>query len=211
MPIRVAITDDHPMVVNGLTNMLQNYAHIAVAATFSTGEELLNGLQEAAFDVLLLDINLPGMQGTELVRIISKSYPGLRIIAVSSMDDVFHIKEMMTHGCAGYLLKKTNSDTLVKAIEQVYKGEEFLEPELKELLLNDLLKKPKRLPQHIHITKREKEILQLVVKEYSNKEIADALSLSESTVKNHRFSLLQKLDVKNSVGLARKAMELGLI
>lgn len=210
MKIRIAITDDHPMVVSGLKNMLAHYTHLEIAATFTSGQALLDGLLIHSFDVLLLDINLPDKKGTELIVTLRKKYPLMKIIAVTSMEDVYYIKKMMSNGCAGYLLKKSDEDTLVQAIEEVYKGNEFLEPELKTLLLNEVLKKPLE-PSEVHITKREKEILQLIVAQYSNKEIAEKLYLSENTVKNHRFSLQHKLQVKNSIGLVAKAQELGLI
>jgi len=210
--IKVGITDDHPLVVKGLQNVLSAYPHLVVSHTYATGEELLAGLRREQPDVLLLDINLPDKTGNELIRVISKKYPGIRVLALTSIDSSFHVKDMMQHGCMGYLLKNADAEMLVQAIERVYAGEEFLEPELKDRLLRSMLK-IKKQAEHIRptLTRREKEILQLIAGEYTSQEIAQKLSLSQRTVDNHRFSLLQKLHAKNSIGLVKSALQLGLI
>jgi len=211
MSIRIAITDDHPLVIIGLKQVFSAYGHIEVQATYNLGAALLEGLEREQPDVLLLDIQLPDMPGTELARIISKKYPSVRIIALTSMDNTFHAKTMLQHGCLGYLLKNSDPQVLLQAVEQVHRGEQFIEPSIREELLQNLSRSKKQAaginPQ---LTRREKEILKLVVAENTNQEIADKLFLSERTVKNHRLSLLHKLNVKNSVGLARIALELGL-
>lgn len=210
MPIRVAITDDHPMVISGLRNMLQQYQDIEVTATYADGKELLNGLTGDVPDVLLLDICMPGQTGNDLVRIISKAYPALAILALTSIDASYHVKDMMDHGCMGYLLKKTDQETLVQAIRQVNIGKQYVDLSLREQLHEAMLSRRKAggLPS---LTRREKEILQYVASGHSNQEIADKLFLSLRTVKNHRFNLLQKLDVKNSVELVKIALEAGLV
>lgn len=211
MQIKIAITDDHPLVIIGLMQVLSQHTHIAVESTYHSGTALLAGLEQSLPDVLLLDIQLPDMQGNELARIISKKYPSVRILALTSLDNTFHAKDMLQQGCLGYLLKNTDPQILIQAIEKVYHGEQFIEASLKEELLLNLSRTKKQAagvtPQ---LTRREKEILQLVVAELTNQEIAEKLFLSERTVKNHRMSLLHKLNVKNSVGLARVALELGL-
>jgi len=210
MPIRVAITDDHPMVINGLKNMLQQYQDIEVTATYADGKELLNGLTGDVPDVLLLDICMPGQTGNELVRIISKTHPAIAILALTSIDASYHVKDMLDHGCLGYLLKKTDQENLVNAIRQVNLGKQFIDISLREQLHEAMLNRRKAggLPS---LTRREKEILQYVASGLSNQEIADKLFLSLRTVKNHRFNLLQKLDVKNSVELVKIALEAGLV
>jgi len=212
MSIRIAITDDHPLVIIGLQQVLGAYPHLEVRATYPSGAALLAGLEHACPDVLLLDIQLPDMQGAELARIITKKYPAVGILVLTSLDNAFHAKTMLQQGCLGYLLKNSDPQVLVQAIEQVHRGEQFIEPSLKEELLLNLSRTKKQaagvLPQ---LTRREKEILQLIVAEHTNQEIADKLFLSERTVKNHRMSLLHKLNVKNSIGLARIALEMGLV
>jgi DNA-binding NarL/FixJ family response regulator len=210
MHIKIAITDDHPMVVTGIRNMLYYQKHIEVANVYYTGQALLEGLRNEQPDVLLLDIQLPDQNGNELARIISKTYPSVRILAITSMDSIYQLKDMMRSGCSGYLLKTAPKEMLLEAIEKIYAGEEYIEPTLKEQLLNSVLKirQPKT---RVAITRREKEILGLIAGGLTSHQIAEQLSLSQRTVENHRFSLMQKLNVRNSMGLARIAMQMGLL
>ncbi|HET8572854.1 MAG TPA: response regulator transcription factor [Edaphocola sp.] len=214
--INISIVDDHPMVVSGLKNMLEPFRHIRVISTFANGDDLLKGLRTKQPDVLLLDILMPGIQGAEVAEMITRLYPAIKILAITSLNAPVHIKSMIRHGCKGYLLKNTDQDILVKAIETVYGDKEFIEPALKEQMLQNMLNfKAKDAPAHSGkvpaLTRREKEVLQLIVQEYSNQEISEKLFLSIRTIENHRFNLQQKLAVKNTVGLVKIAIQMGLV
>lgn len=212
MPIKVVITDDHPLAINGIKAMLAGFPHIIVTATYSNGTTLLEGLAQQQPDILLLDIMLPGKSGKELVPIISKAYPAIGIIAITSLDAPAVVKTMMQKGCLGYLLKDTDEHTLAEAIEQVHQGNEYLEPGLKEHLLQHMIHNKKTDNSIVaELTQREKEILSLIVEEYTTQEISDKLFISFRTVENHRYSLLQKLEVKNTAGLVRVAITTGLL
>ncbi|RYZ53317.1 MAG: response regulator transcription factor [Sphingobacteriales bacterium] len=212
MLIKVAITDDHPLAISGLKNMLSDVPHIEVANTYENGTLLLEGLRQSQPDVLLLDVQLPDIKGQELAEIISRDYPKVKILAITSLDAPIHVRSMMKHGCSGYVLKNIRVNALQHAIEQVYAGEQYIEPALKEQMMQNLLQVKKtsggRTPA---LTQREKEILKLIVEENTNQEIAEKLFLSLRTIENHRFSLLQKLEVKNSIGLVKVAIQLGLV
>lgn len=211
MFIKVAITDDHPMVVNGIKNMLYYYKHVEIQSTYSTGLDLLEGLKIALPDILLLDIQLPDKNGNELARIITKEYPAVRIIVLTSLDSVFHIKDMMHVGCKGYMLKTATKEMLLEAIEQVFGGGEYIDPGLKDRLVQQMLHMKPQNDLPSALTRREKEILQLIAAEHTSSEIAEQLCLSQRTVENHRFSLLQKLQAKNTVGLLKAALQMGLL
>jgi len=211
MCIKIAITDDHPLVIKGLQNIFTDYPNIEVNATYTSGAELLEGLAERQPDVLLLDIQLGDKTGNELARIISKKYPLVKILVLTSMDTIFHVKDMMQHGCMGYLTKQTDPATLIMAIEQVYNGEPFLEPHLQKLLLASMSRANAHSTQLPPLTRREKEVLQLIAAEHTSQEVADKLFLSLRTVESHRLSIMQKLGVKNSIGLVKAAMQLGLV
>lgn len=212
MPIKVAIVDDHPLAISGLRNMLADNKKIVVSDTYENGATLLEGIEKKQPDVLLLDIHLPDYRGQDLAAIISKKYPSVKILVITSLDAPTHVKTMMRNGCSGYVLKNTRVKALVHAIEEVYKGETYIEPALKEQMMQNVLQFKKNTKIKVpNLTQREKEILKLIVEEYTNQEIADKLFLSMRTVENHRFSLLQKLDVKNSIGLVRMAIQMGLI
>lgn len=216
MNIRIAIVDDHPMVISGLKNMLEPFPHIHITADYTNGTDLMEGLKTNLPDVLLLDILMPGMEGAEVAKAVKSLYPGIHILAITSLNAPAHIKSMMRSGCTGYLLKNTDQQVLVEAIETVFKGVEFIEPALKEQLLQSMLNYKAKAggsvaPSLPLLTRREKEILQLILQEYSNPEIAEKLFISIRTVENHRFNLQQKLNVKNTVGLMKVAIQMGLV
>ncbi len=210
--IKVAITDDHPIVIDGLCTALQLLPDMLITGTYQNGTELFRGLKEQLPDVLLLDLQLPDKNGNELVPLLLKQYPGLHILILSGMESSPYIKEMMQKGCKGYLLKSsTNQSILATAIRQVYEGELYLDASLKEQLLREMLVSKRRANNlNPKVTQREREVLSLIAREYSNQEIADKLFISLRTVETHRYNLLQKLDVKNTAGLLRVAAELGL-
>ena len=211
-PIKVSIVDDHPLAINGLRNMLETTKSIVVGRTHTSGEELLDALEKQQPDVLLLDLLLADYKGQELATIIHKKYPSVKILVITSLDAPTHVKALLKSGCSGYILKNTDVQTLIEAIKKVHEGETYIQPDLKEQMLNNMLQFKNTVKIKIpKLTLREKEILKLIVEENTNQEIADTLSLSLRTVENHRFSIMNKLDVKNSVGLVRAAIELGFI
>jgi len=211
MPIRVAIIDDHPLAIAGLQNMLSSCEAITVSSTYSSGAALLKGFEQEQPDVLLLDVLLQDMKGQELAGIIRARYPIVRMLAITSLDAPIHVKSMMRNGCNGYLLKNTDVKNLICAITEVYEGKEYIEPSLKEQMLQNMLHfKRGNKTGNPTLSRREKEILQLIIEENTNQQIADKLFLSLRTIENHRFSLLQKMEVKNTVGLIKMAIQLGL-
>ncbi len=210
--IKIAITDDHPMIIDGLLNALRGVKNIHIVGTYKNGTELINGLQVQQADVLLLDLQLPDRNGNELVPVILQQYPGIHILILSGIESSPYIKEMMQRGCKGYLLKSnTDQATLIDAINEVYNGGIYLEHSLKEQLLHEMLvAKRKSDKLNPKITQREKEVLNLIMSELTNQEIADRLYISLRTVETHRYNLLQKLNVKNTAGLLRVARQMGM-
>ena len=214
MRINVAIIDDHPLATNGIANMLQAYPEISIVGIYHTAPSLLEQLPAVQPDVLLLDIVLRGSSGKDLVPVLKKDFPDVKIIVLTSLDAPTMVSGMMRRGCNGYLLKDTDQKTLYDAIISVAGGDEFIEPSLKEKMVQNLFNfsnnatGDKSIPE---ITLREKEILQLIADELTTQEIADKLFISFRTVENHRYSLMQKLVVKNTVGLIKVAIRLGLV
>jgi DNA-binding NarL/FixJ family response regulator len=205
--ISLAITDDQVIILNGLQKILADVPNIEITGIYNNGEELLEGLAKQQPDVLLLDIQMPGKSGIELSAIITKTYRNIKIIALTNIDVIAQIKKILQQGVMGYLLKDASPEKIVRAIETVYAGDQFIQEELKQQLLSSLsVSNAKQI-----VTRREKEILQLIVDEFTNQEIADKLYLSLRTVENHRNNLLQKLDVKNTAGLVKVAIQEGLV
>jgi DNA-binding NarL/FixJ family response regulator len=208
MRIKLMITDDHPVVTNGLEKIFANHSMVEVINICHSGKELLQALKTFTPDVLLLDLHLQDMDGPKLVPMVLQKLPDLKIIILSSSDIIIQVKKMLQLGCVGYLLKDADDTTLTNAVETVYKGGQVLSPVLQQQLLSDLFKKRQ---QTTELTRREKEVLQLITEEFTNQEIADKLFISPHTVDNHRISLLHKLQAKNTAGLVRRAIEQGLV
>lgn len=205
--IKIAIADDHSLIRQGISFLLMNQKKFVVTGQYANGQDLLSGLEAELPHVLLLDINLPDTTGNELVRILSKKYPSLRIIALTGLDTSFHIRDMMRHGCSGYLLKSSDSAILLEAIDAVIQGNKFVDPALREQVMNMVIQPEKSQ----ELTKREQQILQLISEGVTNNIIAEKLCLSLRTIENHRFTLYQKFKVNNMASLVKVAMQLGLV
>lgn len=209
--INIALADDHPMVISGLRNMLDNYPGIELKWEYPDGTQLLKGLEENLPDVLCLDIQMPGITGVELVPLILKQYADLPILALTNLDSVLYIHNMLKYGVKGYLLKTTTQETLIHAIQSVYAGKTFLEPKMQEKLDEFTAKMRREASLKATLTKREKEILKLIVNGDTTKEISEKLHLGYRTVESYRFSILMKLDAKNTAILVKKVIEQGII
>lgn len=211
MSIKLAITDDHLLVICGIKAMLAPYPHISVVYESNRAGALMAALPAIQPDVLLLDIQMPEIDGIELCKQVRKKHPAVKVIAISSFMESHYIKQMLRNGAAGYLLKGTDPETLIRAIEQVHAGEQFLDELIRHQLVNEAITGQKRTSYEIPLTRREKEILKLIADEYSNQEIADLLFISLRTVETHRLNLTQKLAVKNTAGLVKEAMKRGIV
>jgi DNA-binding NarL/FixJ family response regulator len=208
--IKIAITDDHPIVIEGIKMMLKVNKEILVAQSFNNITEMVGGLKHD-IKILLLDINLPDGNGITACKELLQRFPNLKIIALTNFEDVSFIKQIIKNGAMGYLLKNTGKNELIEAIKTVLRGERYLQQNIKEILLSESLGKAISSSFFVpKLTSREKEILALIIKEYTTEEISNILFLSTKTVESHRSNLMQKLSVKNSAGLVRVAFEKGL-
>ncbi len=209
--IEIAITDDHLIVIEGIRIMLKSNKDICVKQSFTNISSTVEGL-DPTVKVLLLDINLPDGSGINACKTLIEKFPHLVIIALTNFEDVIFIKQIIKNGAMGYLLKNTGKAELIEAITTTLSGEIYLQKNVRDILLRESLgkavssnfDKPK-------LTSREKEILDLIIKEYTTDEIAEKIFVSAKTVESHRSNLMQKLGVKNSAGLVRVAFEKGLI
>ncbi len=211
-PIKVAIADDHHLIAEGISNMLRYHTEIELTANYADGASLMKGLETIQPDILLLDIQMPGLQGDEIAKIIKTTYPGIGIIVLTSFDNIFYIRNMLQKNkVAGYLLKNTTKEALIEAITMVYQGATYVDKAVEKILREDeqIIERQKALGSLL--TKRESEILQLIAQNYTSAEIAAQLFISKRTVEHHRESIFNKLDVKKVSALVKKATELNLI
>lgn len=211
MSIRITIADDHHVVVEGLQRMLEGQPKVTICDVCMNGNALMESLAKQQPDVLLLDIQMPGTQGDELAKIITEQYPQVTILTLTNLNQTFHVRNMFLNGAKGYLLKSADQFTLLEAIETVHKGNQFVDPSLREQMLSEMLENRAKAHSVPVLTQREKEILELIASEYTSAQIGKKLFLSLSTVENHRINIFFKLGVKNVAGLVRKAIQLGII
>lgn len=210
--IRLAITFDHQLVVEGLLSTLRDEPDMAVSAVFESCAELTRGLPEAAAGIALLDLQLAERHDIGFIRTLAGSYRELRIILLGNSENAAYIAGLMQQGCRGYLLKRNaGREQLTRAIREVAAGGIFLEAALKEQLLHEMLTGRRRRSRiSTLVTQREREVLQLILDEHSNQEIAERLYISPRTVETHRYNLQQKLNVRNTAGLVRVARQMGM-
>lgn len=209
--IHIGIVDDHQVVINGLTDMLSTFEHLTVSVMATSGKELIESLEKGQPDVLIMDIQMPQMDGISLGKQIKKLYPKLKIIAFSSFDDSHYIKQIMRSSASGYLLKNAEKETLIEAINTVMDGGEYLDEHIRKILLQESITGQKRSMFEVPLTIREIEIIKMIVEGDTNQQIAEKLFISPRTVEKHRLNINQKLDVNNTAGLIREAFKRGLI
>jgi len=205
MAIKIFIADDHYMVVEGIRSMLLQEENIEWMGHAMTAASCMAFLNQQQPDVLLLDINLPDKSGIDLCKEIKDRYPEIFIIGLSSFNQQSYIQKMMLNGASGYVLKNATREEIINAIETVINGDTFLSYEASITMREN---KDAEIPV---ITRREKEVLKLIAEGLINKEIAEKLFISTTTVDTHRNSLLSKFDVKNTANLIRLAAQFNLI
>jgi len=209
--IKIAVTDDHPLMAEGIRNVLNGNDKIRLMASWRLAQETLEDETLHQIDVLFLDINLPDMNGIELCKILLEKYNQLRVIAITSHQESWFLKNMMKAGAKGFLLKSASPEDIIEAIISVCRGKEYIQQEMKDLLLNESLNQNQANNLIPRLTRREKEVLKLIAEEHTTQEMADKLFVSAKTIETHRQNLTLKFGVKNSVGLVRMAMEMGLL
>ena len=203
--IKIFITDDHYMVVEGIRSLLQNEKSIEWMGHASNADSCLAFLQQQLPDVILMDINMPGKSGIELCREVKEKYPSVFIIGLSTFNQQSFIQKMMENGASGYVIKNATQEELMEAIQVVANGKTYLSDEAAlSLRKNDNSEIPL-------MTRREKEVLELIANGMTNNEIAKKLFISVSTVDTHRKNLLAKFESKNIASLIKTAMQLQLI
>jgi len=210
--VDIVIVDDHQLVIDGLISLLESNEHIRILKTFNDPREALNKIPELNPEILLVDLDMPGMSGAELTEQLLKIKPELKVILLTMHLSQLTVEKMMGLGIYGYLIKNDDSDDFLNAIINVAHGKKFFSSRVTEILAT---KGQEINPNHkfklLTLTDREKEILKLIAEGHSSKEIGDLLFISQGTVETHRKSLLKKLDVHNVAGLVRVAVKEGLV
>lgn len=211
MKIKVAITDDHEMVLQGIVSMLESTSELEFVGTYKNANETLSNIEHDNPDILLLDINLPDINGIDLSKQLLNRHAELKIIALTNFEDISFVRRMFKNGIHGYLLKNTDKLELINAMKTVLSGEFFVQKDIQRKLLLPSTKKGTNNDLKTNLTRREQDVLVAISEELTTQEISEKLFISPKTVETHRMNIMSKLGAKNSVGIIKIAMESGLL
>lgn len=210
--IQIAIADDHEIVRDGVKVLLEDEPGLDIIGEAETGKEAVNLCSSVKrdIDLFIMDITMPEMDGIEATKIIKQKFPDIKVLALTMLSEDQHIRKMIKAGASGYILKSSGKQELIKAINTIMAGQHYFSNEATQSILQELVAPEVNRTKDdddVHITEREMEVLQLIVNEYTNQEIADKLYISVRTVDAHRRNLLQKTGAKNTAGLVKYALK----
>lgn len=211
--IRLLLVDDHPIVREGIKSSLSAKANILIVGEAANGEEAMTKAKKLAPDVILMDINMPGMSGLEAARRLRKTVPGSKILALTMHENKEYILEMSQLGARGYVFKDSPPSELLRAIEAVHAGDLFFSPRASQQLLRAFLKNEQTSPNHpmVDLSQREKDVLQSIAEGLKTREIARRLGVTDRTIETYRRRLMTKLDVHSVAELIRDAIAKGIL
>ncbi|MBY8256115.1 response regulator transcription factor [Vibrio fluvialis] len=207
--IKLVLADDHRLMQDGLKSRLEREDNLSILACVGTGDDALDMTRKLKPDVLLLDINMPRMNGLEVLERIQQSNLSTSVIMLSMHDSKDYVIRAVKAGAKGYVLKDVSSDELVLAINQVAQGRSYLCPQASDKLLEQFNEKPAERDEML--SKRESDVLKAIVSGCGNKDIADTLHISVRTVETHRLRIKKKLGASSTAALVKLALEKGLV
>jgi DNA-binding NarL/FixJ family response regulator len=209
-PIRITLTDDHPLVLAGMKALLQNVQDIEIVGEATDGRAALEIIRQTMPDIAILDISLPGISGLEVARAISTQLPQVRLLALTVHEDHAYVQPMLQAGARGYLLKRSAADELERAVRAIAGGGLYLDPAIAEKALpSPSGPHPSADPAASELTPRESEVLRLIAQGFSNKEIASQLNISIKTVETYKARAVEKLGLFTRADIVRYGVALG--
>lgn len=209
--IKIMLVDDHEMVREGIKQLIEFDGDIKVISQASNGEDCLKQLSVELPDIILLDVNMVGMNGIDVLKEIRKNRIPVKVAMLTVHNEIEYLVSLVDVGVEGYILKDSSSAELVRAIKHIYQGETYIQPDLIPALNSRLIHRDEDKEKIEALTRRELEVLKLVAKGHFNKEIAIQLDISERTVKNHISSIFRKIDVSDRTQAAVFAIKNNLI
>ncbi len=211
--IRVLLAEDHTIVRQGIRSLLDDEAGIEVIGEAEDGREAIQMTQQLLPDVVLMDIAMPGLNGLEATRQVKALFPEIKVLILTMHADEEYVYQILRAGASGYVVKKAAVTELVLAIQAVYRGDSFLSPSISGKVIEEYIRKAEAMTvnRYDRLTDREREVLQLIAEGHSSQEIAELLHITEGTVRSHRASLMDKLDIHSAAGLTRYAIRKGVI
>ena len=213
MSVSVLLADDHPVVRNGMRNLIEAETEFFVVGEAEDGLQAVQLVEELTPDIVIIDMMMPRLNGLEAIRQIKSRFPNTQCIVLSMQSADPYIVQALKAGASGYILKDSAPDEVIKAIQQVLSGKRYLSPQLSDSLINLFVDKMETdaLDPYNSLTAREREILQLAAEGLSNSNIAEQLSISVRTVEQHRQNMMNKMEFKNPTDLIRFALKRGIL
>lgn len=209
--VRLVLCDDHCIITDGLKRLLQDVSWVECVGVANSGHEAIFLLEHVAADLVIMDLNMPGMDGAEAMGQIKQRWPAIKVIILTMNDEVAVVRRLMDQGADGYLLKTCDRDELLRAVETVHAGQKHFSTDITEALLTKRLETAAKDDRLTGLSSREREVLGALAEGLSNKEIGERLFISPRTVDTHRTNLMKKVGVHNVAGLVRLAVSAGLV
>lgn len=212
MPIKIILADDHQLFREGLANLLADFPEIEVIAQAVNGKDAIDKARQLNPDVVIMDINMPDLDGVGATAQLLKEEPDIKVIGLSMHIDKQYIKGMLEAGASGYLFKNCSYDELIKAIQTVHRGKKYLSEKITEILIQEYLTKEEIGPStSSELTDRESEILKLIAEGISVSDISNQLFVSIKTINTHKQHILEKLNLKTTTDIIKYALKKGII
>ena len=213
--IRVLLADDHTLVRSGIATLLQSSKDIQIVGEAEDGDEAIRKTGELQPDVVVIDLSMPKLSGIEATKILKRKYPDTKVLVLTMHENEEYVFQILKSGASGYVLKSAGKEELSAAIRAAAKGEKFFSPRISQLMAEGYVRRVDQeaggsQQPEVPLTRREREILSLVVRGMTNQQIADQLYISPRTVDTHRTNIMQKLDIHDVANLVRYAMEHGI-
>lgn len=212
MPIKTLIVDDHQLVLDGLKLMLDTHADIEVVGEAHDGQEAIDYVTAHDVDIVVMDLNMPNVNGIDACKIIKELKPNTKVLILSMISEHKMVQNLMKSGANGYMLKNSGQQEIIEAILEVHGGTNHFDSRIIDMMLNPSEhRQVKNENLHPSLSRREKEILNLIIEEYTTAEIATKLFISFGTVESHRRNMISKLGVRNTAGLVSAAYQYDLL
>jgi DNA-binding NarL/FixJ family response regulator len=210
-PIRILLADDHPLVRKGLSSYLSNYRQVSIIGEASDGQEALRKAKELAPDVVLMDIEMPRMNGLTAADTLRKENPKIKVLMLSMHSDSDNVMRILQSGARGLVLKQAPTDDLINAIQSIDSGGTFFSPDVARMAINQYVRGGGDGPQTSQVSNREREVLIAIAQGLSTKEVACRLEVGVRTIRNHRKRIMRKLNIYSVAGLTKFAVAKGLV
>lgn len=210
--ISILIADDHQLVIDGIKSMLASEPHFEITAEANDGKQAIELISNdpSRFRLLITDISMPVLSGVELCKMVKQQFPDIKVLILSMYNSVSVVKEAIGAEADGYILKNTGKDEFLTAIHRISDGGTYFTQDILPIIYNQYQKERKHEDELAHLSKREKEVLALIVREHTSEEIGQQLFISKKTVDNHRANLLEKTGCSSTIGLVKYAIKNGM-